>query len=100
MPIFEHSLRTGDEVEYNVYIRRVVAATIVGIVDGWLKNDKLLLVRTDAFDQMNEDYNKRFKIVSSKSKDAPPKGEWMRLSKVNFVRGKFSPKEKEVIRSY
>ena len=52
------------------------------------------MVTTDAFDQMNEDYNERFKIVSSESKDAPPKGEWMRLSKVNFVRWKMFSKGK------
>ena len=71
-----------------------ITVTIVEIGDGWFKNNKLLLVATDAFDQMIENNNEILWIVSSKSKAAPPKGEWKSVRNVNLVRRELSPKEK------
>ena len=95
VPRFEHSLRTGDKIEFKSYFGKEMTGTVIEIGDSAFTTDTLPMVSTDIGEQLIEKGNEKFRLLDSEYEDAPPRGQWTDISSVNLVRGIMPPLERQ-----
>ena len=100
-----YSLHPGDIIEYYDWATmhsslKIIKATVSSINDSCFGDDKFVVTTSKSlFHPLDIEHNDRFRMVSSKYKDAPLRGQWTSLKEVNLIKGNWViPRSKENMR--